>query len=137
LGQFIGVFQIAQKLPKAVAMTQAPEHRTTQVFKDTQLGKNIGDLKAARQTQSVDLEWFTAINTLPVQMNFSAGRRKPTADEVEHGGFARTIRADDSHAFATEDFQIQAANDLSWAKFFMNRVQTQRNCFSHEAARLD
>ena len=125
MSQGIGVFQVAQERPKTVAVTQAPQDRAAQVFKHAELGEDVGDLETARQAQPVDLEGFATVNALLVQINLPTGRGKTSADQVEQGGLACPIRANDGHAFAAENFQVHTANDLCVAKFFRDCLQTQ------------
>ena len=118
--------QICQKAPEAVAVTQAPEHAAAQVFKHRQLGEDIGDLKAARQTHAVDLERLFPVDALAVQQHFTAGGLKSPADEVEQGAFTRAIGPDDGNTLASIHSQLRATDDFGLAKVLAQITQLQR-----------
>ncbi len=62
--------------------------------------KDVGDLKAAREAKPVDLERAHVRHVLPVQADLSAGGGEAAGNEVEQGGFARPVGADQGDALA-------------------------------------
>ena len=50
---------------------------------------------------------MSADRILPSKGNFPAGRLINAGDEIEHGRFARAVRADEPDEFVAPDLQIQ------------------------------
>ena len=125
-GALIGIVKIGEKFEKSVLVAKAPQHTATQVFKHAEFGKNIGDLKAARQTKSVDLIRLFAIDALAIEQYVSAGGLKAPADQIKKGGFSSPVWSDDGHTLTRFDRQIDAANNFCFAKAFAQVFQFQR-----------
>jgi hypothetical protein len=75
-------------------------------------------LKTARQAHPIDFVGGFVINALAIQKNFTTGGSKATADEVEQGGLAGTIGANDSNTLTSVHCQIGTANDFSFTEIF-------------------
>jgi hypothetical protein len=58
LGALVGVVQAERKRQKAVAVAQAPQHAAAQVLEHAELGKDVGDLEAARQARRLISKGF-------------------------------------------------------------------------------
>lgn len=108
--------QIGEKAPEAVAIAQAPEHAAAQVFKHRKLGKDVRDLKAARQPHAIDFEGLLAVDALTVQQHLAAAGLEATADQVEQRALAGTVGADDGDTLSGIDRQVGAANDFGLAE---------------------
>src|SRR6185503_11587189 len=70
-------------------------HREAHVLQHRQPGEEVGELKGAADTPPCALRGGEAGNVLAEQSNAAARRGKLSRDEVEVGGLAGAVRADD------------------------------------------
>ena len=119
--------QIVDVLPERVALAGRPQHGAAQVFPHAHIGKDVGDLKAARQPAAVDLVGRQAGNHLAAQQHAARGRRHVSADQVEGRRFAGAVRADQRVALALRDAQIDVADDGDVAKALFDPAQFDRS----------
>src|ERR1700737_1117715 len=108
-------------------MTGRPQHGAAQVFPHAHIGKDVGDLKAARQPAAVDLVGRQAGNHLAAQQHAPRRRRHVSADQIEGCRFAGTVRTNQRVAFALSDAQIDIANDGDIAKTLFDSAQFDRS----------
>src|SRR5258708_15942034 len=107
-------------------MAGRPQHGAAKVLPYAHIGKDVGDLKAARQAAAVDLIGRQAGDDLTPEQHAARAWRHISADQVEGRRFARTVRTDQRMPFALRDAQIDIANDGDIAKTLFNPAQFDR-----------
>ena len=82
--------------------------RGADVVENSSCSEKADVLKCARDAA---LGEFVAVSSQRLacrqKLNRAFGRLINTGDEIEHGGFARAIRADESDQFVFADMQVQ------------------------------
>src|SRR5258708_22677984 len=107
-------------------MAGRPQHGAAQVFPYAHIGKDVGDLEAARQAAAVDLIGRQAGDDLAAEQHAAGAWRHISADQVEGGRFAGAVRTDQRMAFALGNAQTDIANDGDIAKTLFNPAQFDR-----------
>ena len=125
IGAVIGILQIRQKVPETVLVAQTPEHTAAQVLKNAELGKNVGDLEAARQPHAVDLEGLFTRDVLTVEQDLALAGLEAAADEIEQRRFAGAVGSDDADALTCRDRHVDAADDFGPTKGLAQVLQLQ------------
>ncbi len=70
---FAGVAKALERPPEVVAVAERPQGRAAQVVEHRELGKDVGDLEAARQAAPVDLERLKAVDAPAVEPDLAGG----------------------------------------------------------------
>ena len=115
-GAFANVAEPFDRGPERIFVAERPQRGAAQILLDRHLGKDVGDLEAARQAAAIDLERREPGDRLPVQAHFARARPDAAADEVEQRRFAGAVRPDDRVPLALGDVERDAADDLHRAE---------------------
>lgn len=126
LGPLARIAQCRQPVPERIAVAQRPQHRAAQVLEHRQPVKDIGDLKAAREPEAVDLERPQPADIAPVEPHRARARRKAARHQVERGRLARSVGSDHGMTFATGHRERHAADDFGLAEPLAHVGQLQR-----------
>ena len=113
---FADVAEPIDRSPERIFVAERPQRGAAQILLDRHLGKDVGDLKAARQAAPIDLERGEPGDRLAVQAHFARARPDAAADEVEQRRFAGAVRPDDRVPLALGDVERDAADDLHRAE---------------------
>src|SRR3984885_2945661 len=112
--------------PECVFVAERPQRGATQILLDRHLGKDIGDLKAARQAAPIDLERGKPGDRLAVQAHLARARPDAAAREVEERRFAGAVRPDDRVPFALINVERDAPDDLHRAEILAKIEERKR-----------
>ena len=72
-------------MPERIAVAHRPQEGAADIFKNAHFGENIGDLKAAAQTEAINLMRQLIGNNIIVELNIARRDLIETADEVKKG----------------------------------------------------
>src|SRR4030095_2993489 len=88
--------------------------------------EDVGDLKAARQAEPIDLERSPIRDRLTMKVDRSRGHIEPPADQIEQRRFAGAVRSDDRVTFADRDREVDPANDVGIAESLAHSNELER-----------
>src|SRR5690606_11595021 len=112
--------------PIQVEANAVPGHDTdADVFESAHAAEHIGDLKRQGQTATADLFRFQTADALAAQIDLPAAGAVLSGDQIEQGGFAGAIGADQGVAFALFNSEVHAAHDFQAAEVFLQVVDNQ------------
>ena len=112
VGPFADIAKPVQRRPERVFVSKRPERGAAQILVDRHPGKDVGDLKTARQAAAVDLEWRQTVDALAVETHFAGGRRQAPADQMKQRRLASAVGSDDRVPLAGGDLKRNAADDF-------------------------
>ena len=82
------------RAPEIEAGAARALQRQADIFQRGQMGKHRGDLEAAHQAEPRDLGRLHAGDVAVLEMDRAAGRRQEGGEQIEAGGLAGAVRAD-------------------------------------------
>jgi len=106
----------AERVPERIPVAAAPQQAAANVLEDAELVEDRGDLKAARQAQPIDAVRRQPVQSCCIQPYLARCERESAADQVEQGGLAGPVRADQRVTLTRGDVYADAADDLGLAE---------------------
>ena len=85
------------------------------VFLNGHLEEDVSALRDLRETTGDDLVRRDGVEVLPLEAHAAAARVEQTGNGVQHGGFARAVRADERHDLAGVDVEGHALHGVDAA----------------------
>ena len=117
-----------------VAVDVAPEiephvalrlQRQSQIFVNRKTLEQVGDLERAGQALMADQIGWHALNLAAVELDGAFVGRKKTRDQIEQGGLASAVRADQRVDFTGTDGEARIVDGADAAKALGNAVHLQ------------